>query len=116
MGFRGIRQELIKSYLQNRTQCVKVNGTKSQPVETNLGVPKGLILVPLLFILYINYPLKMDEDLSAYADDSIIKINGKTWVEVAALMRMKLNVIFPWLHQNKLILNVEKSVFITFGN
>ena len=41
MGFRGICQELIKSYLQNRTQCVKVNDTKIQPVKTNLGVPQG---------------------------------------------------------------------------
>ena len=32
------------------------------------------------------------------------------------LMTMKLNVNFSFLHQIKLILNVEKTVFITFEN
>ena len=48
----------------------------------------------------------MDEDLIAYADDF-----GRTWVEIAAfILTMEKNFILSSLHQNKLIIEVDKSV------
>ena len=37
MGIRGVCLCLIKSYLQDRRQVVKVNDTKSLPIKTNKG-------------------------------------------------------------------------------
>ena len=37
MGIRGVCLSLIKSYLQDRRQVVKVNDTKSLPIKTNKG-------------------------------------------------------------------------------
>ena len=39
MGIRGVFSSLIKSYLQDETQVVKVNGVKSLPIKTIEGVP-----------------------------------------------------------------------------
>ena len=72
MGFRGTFQELIKSYLQNETQYVS---QRVNSVSQLLKVPLGSILRPFFFTFYINDLFKIDEDLSAYAEDLIIKIS-----------------------------------------
>ena len=53
-GIRRITNEWFKSYLNDRTQKTKVNGSISEKIETTNGVPHGSILGPLLFLVYIN--------------------------------------------------------------
>lgn len=51
-GIRGIENDLIRSYLTNRVQCVKINEKYSNPMSLNHGVPQGTVLGPI-FLLYI---------------------------------------------------------------
>ena len=53
-GFRGTICSWFKSYVTNRTQVVTINGVNASELTTNCGVPQGSVLVPLLFLLYIN--------------------------------------------------------------
>ena len=46
---------LIKDFLSNRKQRVVLNGQCSSWMDVQTGVPQGSILVPLLFLIYVNH-------------------------------------------------------------
>ena len=68
----------LLSYLSNRCQRTKVNGTMSEIAAIEYGVLQGSILWPLLFILYVNDISKIVSHcrLSLYADDTAIYVHG----------------------------------------
>ena len=53
-GITGKENDLLRSYLTGRSQCVEVNGHKSSHLQISTGIPQGSVLCPLLFIIYIN--------------------------------------------------------------
>ena len=70
-GIRGLPQQLIKSYLDNRLQFTSVDGTTSNLTPITCGVPQGSTLGPLLFLLYINdLPLASNLNTKLFADDT----------------------------------------------
>ena len=44
----------IYSYLKNRKQCVRINGTRSYLADIVSGVPQGSILGPILYNLFLK--------------------------------------------------------------
>ena len=44
----------IRSYLSNREHFVSLNQIDSTSLNLNIGVPQGLILGPILLLIYIN--------------------------------------------------------------
>ena len=57
----------------NREQRVVVNGSYSNPVSVNSGVPQGTALGPLLFLLHINdLPQMVSSQTRLCADDCLL--------------------------------------------
>ena len=66
---------LLKSFLENRTQCVKLGTDLSDKIIISHGVPQGTVLGSLIFLLYVNDfsdKLEGENDVVQFADDSII--------------------------------------------
>jgi hypothetical protein len=96
-GVRGIPYMLIASYLRNRTQHVKVTHTEGNQTREYLsgslpvryGVPQGMVLGPLLFILYINDIPHLTKGRSImYADDTLILNVGQDLNELQNQLRI----------------------------
>ena len=75
---------LIKDYLTDRKQRVKLAGTFSPWLPVQRGIPQGSILGPLLFNIFINdIPHVIDYTiLSTYADDTQIFYAGDNVTDV----------------------------------
>ena len=64
----------IKSYLTDRKQCVFDNKLRSFFQSVKAGVPRGSVLGPVFFLLFVNdLPLFINETyLEMYADDTTV--------------------------------------------
>ena len=61
----------LKSFLNTRFQRVVFNGQCSNWSSVLAGVPQGSILVPLLFLIYINdLPEGLQSSVKLFADDT----------------------------------------------
>ena len=75
-GIRGLANDWFSSYLSNRTQFVEIDSHNSSYKQIMCGVPQGLILGPLLYLLYVNDIHKSCESGSlSFADDTTLYIS-----------------------------------------
>ena len=115
-GIRGLCNQWFVSYLSNRKQQVRLDGTKSSYLDITCGVPQGSILGPLLFLIYIN-DMKNSVKNSVvhhFADDTNLLCSDANEKILKKKMNEDLKLIFTWLCSNRLSLNVDKTEFIVF--
>ena len=99
-------REWFSSYLTGRTQSISVNGTISEPMSIQFGVPQGSVLGPLLFIMCINdLPLVVKVcSVELYADDTLIFFAGKSVREIESQLSSDLDSLISWFRSNFLML------------
>jgi hypothetical protein len=85
--------------------------------EIRHGVPQGLILGPLLFLLYINDLPKIVNDnakVVLYVDDTSIIITSLNPTNFANSANKLLQDINKWFTTNLLLLNADKTQYMQF--
>lgn len=116
IGITGPALTLIKSYLFDRKQTVCISGTYSEFKLTNIGVPQGSLLGPLLFLIFINdlpQCLKFSTGV-LYADDTTIFTTDTNLESLIVKLSADSNNLTTWCRENMLTINSSKSRFIVF--
>ena len=115
-GFTPSAVAWIESYLTNRKQKVFFNGSLSNPRHLQCGIPQGSSLGPLLFSIFTNdLPLVCKKAcMSMYADDSTLYMSAPTVKEITSALNKELQMVFKWVSDNKLVLNISKTKSIVF--
>jgi exonuclease III len=116
IGIQGRFLALFKSYLANRKFIVKLANEFSDLFDLESGVPQGSILGPKLFIIYINELFKYLKivKILIFADDILILYKHKVFSICQKYVQEDLDVLNNWSHNNKLIINVKKTVCMHF--
>ncbi|MFH4980885.1 hypothetical protein AB6A40_007594 [Gnathostoma spinigerum] len=115
-GVKGRVLLWIKSFLTDRSFCVKIGESFSTPREISSGVPQGSILGPLLFLIYVN---NIADELSStcmlFADDSkLYKEISDPTIDFPALQR-DLRILSEWSKEWQLDINTDKCHVLRIG-
>ena len=118
LGVRGLPHSWFSSYLLNRQHCVKIRYHLSDYRTTNIGVPQGSILGPLLFLCYVNELSNVCPLVCTllYADDTTFLMSGSDYVELVQSMNEEMNTFGEWAAANRLSVNYDKTVSMVFTN
>ena len=117
LGIRGVPFSWFGSYLSGRVQSVRLGGVTSHPLPVRRGVPQGSVLVPILFLLYINDLIK---DLGPsvhpvpFADDSNFFITGPNLPSVVTSTQTLLSRLQEWCLVNYMTINNKNSQVVLF--
>ena len=65
--------KLIASFLSQNLIGMRVDGFHSKPHSINSGIPKGSVISPIMFILFIGDPLSsISSNIYSFADDTYL--------------------------------------------
>ena len=116
-GFSNNALRLIKSYLSDRWQRVKINNSFSTWSALLVRVPQGSVLGPLLYNLYINYLFFIiDTDVCNFADDTTPYVVDMCSDKLMAKLEMAVEKASNWFHYNGMKLNSSKCHLLISGN
>lgn len=117
LGFRGKSNNLLRSYLSNRQQCVRIGSEKSDFGKISRGVPQGSLLGPLLFNIMLNDLMNINtcSPIIKYADDALILFTINADIDNINRLQNLLNELIEFYDDNELLLNSSKSQYLCFG-
>ena len=115
IGIGGKLFEILKSYLSDRLQYVKIGNLKSKNSPFTSGVPQGSILEPLLFLIFINDlpETVFNSKVFLFADDLKLLYNEN--LGNAHGIKQDLDSILRWSYENNISFNLSKCQYINFN-
>ena len=117
-GVRGITLNLIESYLSNRVGYVSISNSTSEKVVSNIGIPQGGTLSPLLFLLYLNDMPNFSTNATSvlFADDTTLLLSDLSYNKLIETSKAELIRLKEWMDCNRLTINKDKTCVMLISN
>ena len=116
MGIVGRVRQWIFAFLQDRKEACILQEYKSPVFATNIGLPQGSVIAPLLFNLFIADIYKeIGCERVKYADDGTIWRKGKNIIQVGELLEEDMVKIFKWTSQWRMKLWEDRGLCFVTG-
>ena len=102
----------VRSFLEDRTQHVRLGGTLSLVMSYTAGVPRGSIVSPALFNVHINdfedsIRASLAVHMCKYADDCTL--DEAVQLRFMNHMQEVQDTLNNWADRNKMFLNYKKT-------
>ena len=100
----------IGSYLEGRSQAVRIDHVPSDLAPVNIGVPQGSNLGPLFFLIFYNDLLTtLSCGVDVYADDSTLSETGDNSEVIGTKLTENCRKVSTWMVSNQFKLNADKT-------
>ena len=120
-GFSLAMRLMIQSYLANRRICTLIDGVRSQWYKPEHGGPQGSVLLPMLYLIYIQPFLDSflhfgGVKISAFVDDIriVVSSQGDPGLDRSMLTKV-LEVVWCVGKSLNLVFNTNKTVLFPHG-
>ncbi|VDI02236.1 Hypothetical predicted protein [Mytilus galloprovincialis] len=115
----GIKDKIwkwIENFLKDREARCNINKYQGQWFKTQIGLPQGSVISPLLFNIFsIDIFAKISSNKCKFADDGTIWKTGKDKHELVKELHKDINSIHEWSTKWRINLSIEKTEFCVFS-
>ena len=103
----------LASFLEDRSQVVRVGNSYFSPAEVTSGLVQGSCIVPALFTLVIDKLLCLHHRNVAFADD--VKFVADVAASAPAEVQGDIDVVANWSKEYNMPLSIDKTVVMHDG-
>jgi hypothetical protein len=121
-GIKGKFFNIVRNIYTSDKSCIKLNNSRSNSFDLNLGVRQGCILSPLLFNIFLCDLCKKLQTLEGKLVLDSTSVNSLVWADDLVLLsesekglKEMLKILEEYCDENKLEINTDKTKCMIFN-